>query len=155
KVIAAASPSIARIYVSRSTAYAKAPYWGAAAKQDWPGQLGRFDAAAALKRVPADARHRARILRTIREHDLSAPGLVPESYGSGCAVDRTGLVLPNAHVVKTATRIFVRRPGKRGSWADIWACDPRSDLAVLKLLDPPDGLKALAMGDGNKVRQGD
>jgi serine protease Do len=146
-------PSVVCIYVSRSDAYQKAPYWGIPHTPDYPGRLGRFDAAAARKKVPTDARHRARILRTIAEHDLSAPNVVPESYGSGIVVDRAGLVLTCAHVVKNATRIYVRQ-GERGSWADIHAADPRSDLAVLKLLDPPAGLKALKLGDGGKVRPG-
>lgn len=154
-VAAAAGPSVVRVHVSRSDAYAKAKHWGAAAKPAWPGQLGRFDAAAAIKRVPADAPDRDRVVRAIRAHDLSDPKHIPASYGSGLVLDAAGLVLTNAHVVKNATRVYVRVPGKGGSWADIWAADPRSDLAVLKLLDPPAGLKALPLGDGDKVRQGD
>src|SRR5207249_3082413 len=123
-----------------SDAYRKAPYWGVADTPDYPGRLGKFDARAARKKVPADVRNRARILRAIAAHDLSAAKVVPESYGSGIVVDRTGLVLTCAHVVRNATRVYVRVPGGRGSWADIHAADPRSDLAVLKLLDPPAGL---------------
>jgi serine protease Do len=146
-------PSVACIYVSRSDAYQKAPYWGMTQKLTYPGRLGAFDAAAARKKVPVDARNRTRILRTIAEHDLSAPNVVPESYGSGIVVDRAGLVLTCAHVVKNATRVYVRL-GERGSWADIHAADPRSDLAVLKLLDPPAGLKAVRLGEGGKVQAG-
>jgi serine protease Do len=119
-----------------------------------PGQLGTFDAEAARKKVPADAPNRERILRQIAAHDLSARGHVPESYGGGFVVDSSGLVLTNAHVVKNATRVYVRIEGKGGRWANIHASDPRSDLAVLKLIDPPKGLKALPMGDGGKVERG-
>jgi serine protease Do len=147
-------PSIACIYVSRSEIYRKAAYWGVAQSSDSPGSLGKFDAEAARKRVPADAPHRARILRSIRDHDLSEPAAVPESYASGIVVDARGLVLTNAHVVRNATKIYVRLSGKRGSWADIHASDPRSDLAVLKLLDPPADLKAVTFGDGGSVRKG-
>jgi serine protease Do len=149
-----AAPSVACIYVSRSDAYHRAPYWGTGPAPDLSGKLGRFDAAAARKRVPADAPHRARVLRAITDHDLSDPTCVPESYGSGFVLDRSGLILTNAHVVRNATRIYVRLSGKRASWADILACDPRSDLAVLKLLDPPAGLKALPLGDGGRVDRG-
>jgi serine protease Do len=149
-----AGPSIACIYVSRSDAYHTARYWGSTARREHAGQLGRFDAAAARKAVPADARHRERILRTIDDHDLSNPAAVPESYGSGFVIDRIGQVLTNAHVVRNATKIYVRFGDRRGSWADIHACDPRSDLAVLELLDPPADLKALELGEGGKVRTG-
>jgi S1-C subfamily serine protease len=65
-----------------------------------------------------------------------------------------GLVLTMAHVIHDATKIYVRLPGGRGSWADVHAADPRSDLAVLRLLDPPAGLKAVKRGDGSHLRKG-
>lgn len=147
-------PSIACVLVSRSDAYHKAPHWGVPPDPDRPDRLGRFDAAAARRLLPEDAPRRALALRQIAEHDLSADDAVPESYGSGFVVDRSGLVLTNAHVVKNATRVYVRLSGKRGSWADIHALDYRSDLAVLRLLDPPEGLKPLALGDGGAVSTG-
>ncbi len=149
-----ASPSVVCIYVSRSDLYYKAPYWGTPDSREYPGQLGTFDAGTARKKVPTDAKHYKRILRTIAEHDLADPNVVPEAFGSGIVVDRKGLVLTCAHVVKNATRLYVRLPGRRGSWANIYASDPRSDLAVLKLLDPPDDLEALELSKGANVRQG-
>jgi serine protease Do len=149
-----ASPSIASILVSRSKDYRTAPWWGENTTEDDPGKLGRFSAEAALSRVPADARNRAGIEATIRFHDLSDPRTVPESYGSGFVIG-PGLVLTNAHVVKNATKIYVRLPGeKRGSWADIHAADPRSDLAVLRLLDKLPDLKPLVLGKGETVQEG-
>lgn len=147
-------PSIARVLVSRSPDYHTAPHWGLPLDPEHPGKLGRFDATAAANKVPKDARNRARILRTIAQLDLSDPDAVPESYGSGIVVDRSGLILTTAHVVKNATKIYVRLPGKRGSWANIHASDPRSDLAVLKLLDPPKDLVELPFGDGGGVQTG-
>jgi serine protease Do len=149
-----ASGAVVAVYVSRSDDYSTARYWGVAAKQEYPGQLGRFDAEAARKKVPDKVRHRSRILRTITEHDLSDPDVVPESYGSGLLIDKGGLVLTCAHVVKNATRVYVRVPGKKGSWADVHAADPRSDLAVLKLLDPPAGLTPIDLGKGGEVKKG-
>src|SRR5262245_44219803 len=151
-----AGPSIPCILVSRSEEYANAPYWGTPADPEHPGRLGRFDAVVARNKVPEHSPRRARILRTIAQLDLSDPDAVPESYGSGFVVDRSGLILTNAHVVQNATRVYVRFPGKgnRGSWAEIHASDPRSDLAVLKLLDPPADLRALQLGDGANIRAG-
>lgn len=147
-------PSIASILVSRSEAYLDAPYWGIKANPEPQGVLGRFDPEAAAKLVPTSAPNRTRVLRAITQHDLSDPSNVPESYGSGFVVDRSGLILTNAHVVKDATKIYVRLPDKRGSWANIHACDPRSDLAVLKLTDPPADLRPLPLGEGNHARTG-
>jgi serine protease Do len=154
RAVSEAGHSVACILVSRSDAYAKAPYWGVAHKAAFPGQLGKFDAAAATGRVPADVRHRGRILQQIADYDLSDLKTAPESYGSGLVVDGSGLILTSAHVVRHATKIFVRLGKARGSWADIHALDSYSDLAVLKLLDPPADLKALTLGDGAKVRKG-
>jgi serine protease Do len=149
-----ARPSIASILVSRSEDYRTAPWWGEPAYEEEPGRLGRFDADAALAKVPSDARNRARIEAAIRAHDLSDPRTVPESYGSGFVVG-PGLILTNCHVIRNATKIYVRLPGhKRGSWADLHAADPRSDLAVLRLLDKMPDLKPLALGKGETVKVG-
>ena len=153
RAVKEARPALARIYVSRSDAYENA-VWGETTGNTAAGELGRFDADAARKRVPTDARNRVRILRAIEEHDLSAPRIVPESFGSGIVIDPKGLVLTCSHVVRDAKRVYVRLPGKGGSWADIHASDPRSDLAVLRLLDPPAGLVAMPLGKGGRVREG-
>jgi S1-C subfamily serine protease len=86
--------------------------------------------------------------------DLGNAANVPESYGSGVVIDESGLILTNYHVIRGATKVFVRLPGAKGSYADIHAADPRSDLAVLRLLRPPAGLKAIKIGDGGKARKG-
>ncbi len=147
-----AEPSIACILVSRSEGYRK---WGAA-PSDTPGQLGRFNAQAARRRIPDADRlpEQDPRLQEIRNLDLSNPDTVPESYGSGVVIDEAGLVLTQAHVVHKAAKIYVRLPGQRGSWADIHALDPRSDLAVLRLLDPIGDLKAIKIGDGGALRKG-
>jgi S1-C subfamily serine protease len=146
KAIADADPSIACILVSRSENYRKLEE--APATDITPGRLGRFDETA-LKKLPM--RERDRLVRTL---DLSKPGHVPESYGSGVVIDDTGLVLTKAHVVRNASKIYVRFSGNRGSWADIHALDPRSDLAVLRLQDKIAGLKAVKFGNGDAVEKG-
>jgi S1-C subfamily serine protease len=142
-----AEPSIACILVSRSEGYGA---FGAA-PSGAPGQLGPFHAPGLGFGFAPDPRLRQKVLSL----DLSNPDCVPESYGSGVVIDEEkGLVLTQAHVVNKATKVYVRLPGGRGSWADIHASDPRSDLAVLRLLDPPAGLRALRIGDGSKLRKG-
>ena len=138
QIIRKAEPSVACVLVSRSEEYVR---HGPAPSADAPGKLGRFtprpDLAEALKAL-----------------DLARPDHVPEVFGSAVVIDESGLVLTCAHVIRKATKIYVRLPGNRGSYADIYAADPRSDFAVLKLLDPPPELKALKIGDGGKLRKG-
>src|SRR5439155_21443126 len=88
-----------------------------------------------------------------KEHDLANPANVPESYGSGVVIDDQGHVITAYHVIRDATKIYVRLPGGKGCYADIHAADARADLAVLQLI----GLrpsKFLALGDGGKVKAG-
>ncbi|HTU21716.1 MAG TPA: trypsin-like peptidase domain-containing protein [Gemmataceae bacterium] len=143
-----AEPSIACILVSRSEKYrAHTP-----AQPKAPGRLGRFDLDRALLTVGRDSPEGG----SLRRLDLSNPNNVPESYGSGIVLDtKQGLILTLAHVVRNATKIYVRLPGGHGSWADIHAADPRSDLAVLQLINHLPNLKGLKLGDGGKLRKGD
>lgn len=91
----------------------------------------------------------------LQRPDLANPDVVPEAYGSGIVIGEKGLILTNRHVVAGATRIHVRLPGGKASDAEIHADDPRSDLAVLRLLDPKVlPVPALKLGDGGNVRKG-
>lgn len=146
QLIAKAEPAVACILVSRSEAYRR--YEPPPPQQDTPGRLGRFEMPFAGN-DPNDDRTRA-----LRALDLSRPDTIPESYGSGIVIDPAGLILTCAHVVRNAAKVYVRLPGGKGSWADIHAADPRSDLAVLRLLDVPNGLTAIKFGDGGKLRKG-
>jgi serine protease Do len=151
-----AEPSIACILVSRSEKYRALEGVGPHA----PGQLGRLDLGRVrLNRDDPQSDALARL-------DLSDPENVPEAYGSGVVIDaKEGLVLTLAHVVRNATKIYVRLPPApdrrdtgpptRGSWADIHALDPRSDLAVLHLIDHVPNLKALKVSGDVKLRKGD
>jgi serine protease Do len=155
KTIERAEPSIACILVSRSDEYKR---FNAAPPDEDSGKLGRFDGSPYTRPFgfnggDKEAEARRRLIKTTL--DLSDPDVVPESFGSGVVIDaENGLVLTMAHVIHDATKIYVRLPGGRGSWADVHAADPRSDLAVLRLLDPPAGLKAVKRGDGSHLRKG-
>jgi serine protease Do len=151
KVIAEAEPSIACILVSRSELYAR---FGQGSASDPPGRLGVFDAGALRKQPLFTDLSDEDQKRVLKKLDLADANHVPESAGSGIIVDEAGLVLTPYHVVQGATKIFVCWPGGKGSYADIHAGDPRSDLAVLRLLRPKLKLKAIACGDGGKLERG-
>jgi serine protease Do len=147
KAVAGAESSVACILVGRSSQYAKVDPPPADAAQ---GQLGRFDAAALLRKVSPDDERQRRLIQNL---DLSRLDVVPEAYGSGVVLDESGLVLTCAHVVRNAAKVYVRFSGKRGSWADVHAADFRSDLAVLRLLDKVPDLKPVTFGDGGKIKK--
>jgi S1-C subfamily serine protease len=142
-----AEPAIACILVSHSNAYANMRQG-----PQGEGKLGPFDleqARRTLQLARSDPRW-----EELKKLDLADPANVPEAYGSGVVIDESGLVLTNYHVIRDATKIFVRLPGDKETYADIHAADPRSDLAVLRLLTPPANLKAIKIGEGGKVRKG-
>lgn len=143
--------SIVCLHVSRSDAYQR---YGHAYGQESPGKLGKYDADAAdryLRQLGMSQPKRREILARL---DLSDPDNTPESYGSGVVLDASGLILTNYHVIQEATKIYVRLPQRQGSYADILAADPRSDLAVLKLLNPDLKLTAIKFGNGDTVHRG-
>ena len=138
-----------------------------------PGKLGDFNFAQAELHVPAEDASQVDDLKNelrkrlhlfdslsverslIKQFDLSDRDYVPASYGSGVVINKNGLILTNYHVVRDATKIYVRLPGDKGSYVNIHAADPRSDLAVLEVLDRnmlP--LPAIQRGDGGRLRKG-
>ena len=137
--------SVACIIVSRSEVYRK--YEDELPKEP-AGILGGFNVQRALLGVPQQEQ------KPIRALDLGDPSHVPESFGSGVVLDKAGLILTCAHVVRGATKVYVRLPGGAGSYADIHALDTRSDLAVLRLIDRIPDLKPVVRGDGGKLGKG-
>jgi serine protease Do len=150
QLIESTEASVACIAVSRSEDYRD---YGLMPSPDEPGKLGIFDANPHRHLLdPFNVAPNKKLQRL----DLSDPDTVPDSYGSGVVIDSTqGLILTNHHVIRDATKIYVRLPGGKGSWANIHAADGRSDLAVLKLINVPPRLKAVKFGDGGKLRKGD
>ena len=162
KIIADAEPSIACILVSRNSTYRK--FCPQRALAETPalnksfdfykraGELGRPDSVDRAEGLTEDQRAKLK-----NEINLKNPTIVPESFGSGIVVDPgKGLILTNYHVVRDAVLVYVRLPEGKGGYANIYAADPRSDLAVLKI-DPvhTKGIKQpIRFGDAAKLRRG-
>jgi S1-C subfamily serine protease len=147
--IATAEPAIACVLVSRSDAYKQFRPDPSASS---PGELGPYDSTQVLAKLLLTDQRR----ELAKQLDLSNPDNVPEAYGSGIVLDaKRGLILTNFHVVREATKIYVRLPGRKGSYANIHAADGRSDLAILRLLNVPVGLKALSLGKAEALAKGD
>ena len=85
--------------------------------------------------------------------------LIPEerlatSLGSGFIIDNDGYVLTNYHVIKGASQIEVRLLDDRKFNAEVVGEDPKTDVALLKILNGKD-LPTLPLGDSEKLRVGE
>jgi serine protease Do len=147
-----AEPAVASIFVSRSEDYRR--LLKDSPPPDQPGELGAFDRDQAKKILADTFKDSHRLDTELRKLDLRDPEHVPESYGSGVVISAQGLVLSNFHVVRDAAKIYVRLPGGKGSYANIHAGDGRSDLAVLRLLDPTLVPLAFIQPGGRPVSKG-
>ncbi|MFF0305720.1 S1C family serine protease [Streptomyces sp. NPDC004562] len=75
--------------------------------------------------------------------------------GSGVVYDDKGHIVTNAHVVGNEKTFRVTTAGsERELTARLVASYPPQDLAVVRLDDPPDGLRPATFGDSPKVRVG-
>jgi serine protease Do len=104
----------------------------------------------------------------LREHDrfgdpLPLGEVIPDEafsfdYGSGVVIGESGQILTAYHVVKGASKLFVKWRDGKAFEAEIIAADPRSDLAVIVPRPLPGtrvpSLKPLPLGDATKLRKG-
>ena len=77
------------------------------------------------------------------------------SLGSGCIIDPSGLIVTNAHVVERAAKITITLSGGQSCEAEIVADNPLNDIALLKLKNPPPGLKAIQCDTSGKLYLGE
>jgi len=80
---------------------------------------------------------------------------IQQSLGSGVIVDAKGLVVTNNHVIEGAEEITVALADRREFEAELVLADPKNDLAVLRIENPPAGLKALEFRDSDELEVGD
>ncbi len=74
--------------------------------------------------------------------------------GSGFVIDADGLVVTNHHVVAGAERIRVHLADKTDLPAVLVGSDAATDVALLRITSPP-GLRAVTLGDSDRVRVGE
>jgi serine protease Do len=77
------------------------------------------------------------------------------SLGSGFIIDPKGYVVTNNHVVEGAEKIKVILVGGKEYKATIKGRDPKTDLALIKIVDPPPNLPFLKLGDSDAIQVGD
>ncbi len=71
--------------------------------------------------------------------------------GSGSVIDAEGHILTNNHVVEGAQRLTVNFGGERVYPATIVGRDPDTDLAIIKITPPSEGLTVIPLGDSDKL----
>src|SRR5699024_10427057 len=100
-------------------------------------------------RAAADAVRESVVALTMR----SAQG---EGAGSGVILDTEGNILTNAHVAggEKGGEIAVTLADGRMFEAEIAGADSTTDLAVVRLTDPPDDLKPASLGSSEKLSVG-
>jgi serine protease Do len=77
------------------------------------------------------------------------------ALGSGIIMDSQGYVITNNHVIDGAQKIKVILAGGREFKATVKGRDPKTDLALIHIVNPPSGLPSLKLGDSDTVRVGD
>ncbi len=82
-------------------------------------------------------------------------GKLPAGVGSGVLIDRDGTIVTNHHVVEGADAVEITLHDGRILDARVVGSDPRVDIAVLRLVDPPDDLAPLSWGDSEALRLGE
>lgn len=71
--------------------------------------------------------------------------------GSGSVIDDQGHILTNFHVIERAQKITVNFGGDKVYPAKLVGGDPDTDLAVIKILEPPSSLTVVPFGDSDKL----
>ncbi|WP_019646018.1 DegQ family serine endoprotease [Novispirillum itersonii] len=80
---------------------------------------------------------------------------IQNSLGSGVIVRSDGTILTNNHVIKDADQITVVLSDRREAEAKVVGVDERTDLAVLKLIEPLGNLPVLEFSDSDQLEVGD
>lgn len=87
-----------------------------------------------------------------------APRRNVEGQGSGFIIDKKGLVLTNNHVVAGGGELTVKLSDDREFMAEVVGADPRTDVAVLRLVDLKKdlaGSEVASLGNSDDIEVGD
>jgi 2-alkenal reductase len=79
---------------------------------------------------------------------------VARGAGSGFVWDAAGHVVTNNHVVEGATHVYVQLDAGDAIEAQVIGASPEYDLAVVKLLHPPRGLRPIDIGTSGDLKIG-
>lgn len=78
-----------------------------------------------------------------------------EASGSGVIISKDGLVVTNEHVIHKASTITVTLTTNQQLVARVVGSDPLSDIAVVKIENPPKDLPVAMLGDSDHLEIGE
>ena len=79
---------------------------------------------------------------------------IPRGSGTGFVWDKSGLIVTNFHVIAGAQRLTVTLQDRSEYDAQVIGIAPEKDLAVLRILEPPEDLVTLPLGDSSELNVG-
>jgi S1-C subfamily serine protease len=79
---------------------------------------------------------------------------IPRGSGTGFVWDASGLIVTNFHVIAGAQRLTVSLQDRSEHDAQVIGIAPEKDLAVLRILEPPEDLVTLPLGDSSELTVG-
>jgi serine protease Do len=82
----------------------------------------------------------------------STPG---RGTGSGVVIDGSGNIITNSHVAERAAKVTVIFADGREYRAKVVGADPKTDIAVVRIENPPPKLVAARLGDSNALEVGE
>jgi serine protease Do len=88
--------------------------------------------------------------------ELPMPAPAPSrGTGSGVIIDAAGSVLTNAHVAERAGKVSITLESGKKLAAHVVGRDPMTDIAVVKIDNPPKDLVVARVGDAGQLRVGE
>lgn len=96
----------------------------------------------------------AYITSTVQQQDYYGDVQEGKGTGSGSVIDAQGHILTNFHVVENAAKLTVSLGGDKVYSAKLVGADPDTDLAVIQIDVPKEGLTIIPMGDSDKLAVG-
>ncbi len=102
-----------------------------------------------------ESEQQAPFLRRFFQFGTPEPALPQHGTGSGVVVDARGDIVTNRHVVSNATKVKVTFGDGREFSAKTLGMDSETDVAVIRLDQPPRDLVAARLGDSDKLEVGE
>ena len=93
-------------------------------------------------------------ITTVFAHEGPAAPATRRGVGSGFIVSREGLILTNAHVVEGSDEILVTIAGEGRRKGRVVGLDAATDVAVLKIENPPPDLTVVPLGSSASLQIG-
>ena len=94
------------------------------------------------------------ITSTSYEEDYYGGVQEGKGSGSGSVIDNQGHILTNYHVIEGAQKLNVSLGGDKTYPAKVIGGDPDTDLAIIKIEPPKEGLTIVPLGDSDKLEVG-